>query len=777
VLAFVGCYQPVTYNPRDGGVDAGPSHDPVQSFALGDSFGCLVSTSGQLACWGRNIEHEVDVGSASIVPIPELRDGTWQRVAAGFQHACAIDSTNALTCWGLNTNGQLDGTVSQDSAPRVVTIDGETSWAAVSGGARHTCGIGTDGRLFCWGDNSSFALGSSDTKTTENEIAISGATGLLTDWTTIKAGQGNTCASSASTGLWCWGLNDDGQLGNGSVGSAGALASLPQPTGVLDVTSVGMTRTSTCAVTGSNALYCWGFAGNGDLGDAAAMNVATPAQSATPDWTSVDSSADQYLCGLRDNGSDGSGSGSGMYCWGFGFSGGFGDGNTYNATNMFQRVDGSGITAFAVGFNNDVTYAFAPNDQTDLIDADVTCALIGSALSCWGDNTFGELGDGTPTSASTPTPVIGLPPPSSNTLLAVAGISACAAVDGSVYCWGDNESGELVADSSVHLAGGLFGSAQRSGLDNVTAISAGLGHTCAAHDGGGLRCWGGNAALQLGGASSPTEVSNTAGPFVSVIASYDTTCATESSVGTVCFGLLSPLGGSAASPPTHSAALDSITALAFADAFSCMESSGSQVSCTGGNSLGQFGNGTTTSLGSGAFSTGGPIVSPVVAARTNSGLNFGEYMCGVTNGGVACWGANHQGELGEVPGDSNTGGPDESDKPVSIGSAGGNLTGCTAVSASNVVACAICDGGSNIYCWGGDQYGGVGDGNAQTTSPVAPTALPSGGDAWVQIGAGLSFTCATHHSGKVECWGRGFYGELGNGTATRLRPGQSFVDW
>jgi alpha-tubulin suppressor-like RCC1 family protein len=140
-------------------------------------------------------------------------DVDWTAISVGTGHACGIRSgASGVFCWGKNDKGQAgNGTVTDVLTPTVISSG--TSFTRVSAGDVHTCAIAA-GTLFCWGDNSSGLLGTGDTATHTAPFQI----GIGTTWTQIALGKTDTYGTQSGTPstFWDWGLNDQGQLGDGT---------------------------------------------------------------------------------------------------------------------------------------------------------------------------------------------------------------------------------------------------------------------------------------------------------------------------------------------------------------------------------------------------------------------------------------------------------------------------------------------------------------------------------------------------------------------------------
>jgi alpha-tubulin suppressor-like RCC1 family protein len=340
---------------------------------------------------------------------------------------------------------------------------------------------------------------------------------------------------------------------------------------------------------------------------------------------------------------------------------------------------------------------------------DHSCAIAtGGTVYCWGDNSNGQLGDGSTTNSSTPVEVSGL---SKAFAISAGHDSTCAlAIYGTVWCWGYNGDGDLgngtTTDSSVPV--------NIAGLSGATAIASGGDHSCALFTGGTVDCWGLNANGELG-------IGNNTGP--------------------------DSCGGSACSTaPVAVPGLSGVTAIAAGNQHSCALLAGGTVDCWGWNDDGQLGNGTTTDSASPVAVTG---LSGATAITTGY-----EHTCATlteNNNTVDCWGYNADGELGN-------GTTTNSSTPVAV-----SLGKPFAISAGLYHTCALALYGT-IFCWGYNGDGELGNGTTSSSSTPVEVGSISGVTA---IAAGGYHTCALLTGGSaVDCWGYNGYGELGNGTTT-----------
>ena len=334
---------------------------------------------------------------------------------------------------------------------------------------------------------------------------------------------------------------------------------------------------------------------------------------------------------------------------------------------------------------------------------DTTCAVVNGAALCWGYNSDGQVGNGTKgvTPISTPTQVQGLT--SGVQAIVTSGGHSCAIVGGGAFCWGNNDYGQLgnngSLDSPVPVAVSGLGS-------GVSAIAVGDLHSCAVHN-GAVKCWGAGGVGQLGTGAS---IFSSAVP---VQVAGLTSGATDVTTGRF-----------------QSCAIVSGAAL-----------------CWGQGDSGEMGNGTNTYVN----------LAPVAVSGYGSGvsvLSGGAYFtCGIQNAAAKCWGFGAQGRLGG--GNTNL-----SNVPQQVV---GLTSGVTAISAGNGNhGCGVANGGAQ--CWGANNAGQIGNPAAAggSNSPVAVQGLTSG---MLDVSAGGLHTCATTAT-QIYCWGSNTYGQLGNGNTT-----------
>lgn len=517
----------------------------------------------------------------------------------------------------------------------VVGLDGGVQ--AIAAGYSQTCALAIEGSVKCWGGN--------------NIIPVD-VTGLGSDVQTIATGWGHMCVITTSAGVKCWGANGDGQLGDGTTENKENPTNVVGLNSGIQAISIGGSydASHTCALTTAGGVKCWGYNGFNQLGDGTWTNKSAP----------VD------VTGL------------------------------------------SGLDAIAPGFYH-------------------TCVLTTvGAVKCWGENGNGQLGDNTWSRKNTPVYVVGLG--SGVSSITTGDKHTCALTTaGGIKCWGDNSSGQLGDGTTIWSRNRPVDVAGLgSGVQAITAGGGYDGHTCALTNAGGVKCWGSNVFGQLGdgmwiGKNSPVDVVGLGSGVVAIVAGDWHTCALTNGGGVKCWGRneKGELGNSLTSnqnrPYDVTGLSSGVAAIATGSEHTCALNNAGGVKCWGWNGFGQLGDDTwedkktpTNVLGLG---------NGVAAIAIGWG-----HTCALTSGGgVKCWGRNYNGQLG----DSTTG---SRGSPVDVV---GLSSGVEAIAAGVSHTCALTSGGGT-KCWGNNSSGQLGDGSAWRITPVdvmvqataTPTLVP-----------------------------------------------------
>ncbi len=365
----------------------------------------------------------------------------------------------ALGCSGDDSSGSGGATSSGGAAASSGAAGSTSGGAAGSGGMAGVGGVaGTSTGGFAGQGGSTNALGSA-----------------------VSVGLHHSCAILTSGAAKCWGLNLYGQVGNGKTHQA------PVPDSVsgleAGVAAISAGSSHTCALLTSGAVKCWGQNNHGQLGDGSKTQSPVPVDvKALVTGVTAISSGDHHACAVLTSGA--------LKCWGQNGQGQLGNGKKIDS---LTPVDVTGLTA-------DIAAVSAGSAHT--------CALVKSGgVKCWGNNFYGQLGNGSKTDSPVPVNVGGLT--ANVASISVGSNHACAvSASGGLECWGNSDRGQLGNGSKTG-----FAPVAVSGLtSNVAAAAAGLDNTCAILTSGAAKCWGRNDHGQLGNGSKadslvPADVS------------------------------------------------------------------------------------------------------------------------------------------------------------------------------------------------------------------------------------------------------------------------------
>lgn len=339
--------------------------------AAGRSHTCAVTTEGGVKCWGENSSGQLGNGTttASTSPVSVQGLSGVVAVSGSGNHTCALTGSGAVFCWGANESGQLgNGGPANSPVPVGVTEPG-SNVRAVNASVTHTCALTASRALWCWGDNGSGELGPGRTPTDHRPAQVTGLPGQPTD---VAAGNGFTCAVLTGRYAVCLGDNGDGQLG---LGDATPRATWEYVVGLPRISFVSAGDAHACTITHDAVIMCWGANFAGQLGvTKAARNAFTPmGVPGIGDTFTALSAGYRQTCAVSKNGV--------VTCWG---------GSTEAATEAGPAV-----------------VAGLPAAQSVSVGAFHACAMAGTEVWCWGQNTDGQLGDGTVLDRDLPTKVTG----------------------------------------------------------------------------------------------------------------------------------------------------------------------------------------------------------------------------------------------------------------------------------------------------------------------------------------------------------------------------------
>jgi alpha-tubulin suppressor-like RCC1 family protein len=387
--------------------------------AVGDATSCVLATGGTVECWGYDrhgetgsLRAETNCGSAGLTAVCNTQPTAVSippatAIAAGAGDVCALSGRGEVYCWGYNGEGELGtGHVAESAQP--LPVAGVKQARAVAVGGNGACALLANGTVDCWGDNNYGELGigtdrgpetcaSSACSRTPVRVALRGAVD-------IAAGGHHYCALLAEGQIECWGSNIAGELGNDTTG----VSSTPVPvTFISPARQLAAGQEHTCALLLGGTVDCWGGNAGGQLGIGTNKGPQTCTDPCSKRPVRVDTIDGQvaaiaaggdYTCALLTTGR--------VDCWGD------------NASVDLETPGTSGSASCQVpGSLRANTCSPSATPSPGIGDAVAigtgssnACALLKDAsVECWGDNTYGELGNGATTASGTPVRVNRLP--------------------------------------------------------------------------------------------------------------------------------------------------------------------------------------------------------------------------------------------------------------------------------------------------------------------------------------------------------------------------------
>jgi alpha-tubulin suppressor-like RCC1 family protein len=471
----------------------------VRSISVGDDHTCALTSAGGVRCWGNNDYGQLGDGTTSTRLTPPETDilvGV-QHIVAGSKHTCALTTSGGVRCWGR---------VGPKTQTQLVPPGNDlmTGVRAIAASASHTCAAMTTGGVRCWGDN--FLSGAAMRTRPMSRDILTGAQSIAVD--------GNySCALMQTGGGRCWGDNQYGQLGDGMTTSR----AIPPDNDVFTgAHTLALGGGQTCLVTTGGGLRCWGVTGVNTRTAEFSYTASPPADDELTGVAAIALGFDNRCALMTD---------SGVRCWGFNCGRGqLGDGTTLAHSSALDSGEViTGVQAIATSGEH-------------------VCALTATGgVRCWGNDAFGQLGDGT-FAVSDAVGHFRLAPPDSDVLSGVQAIGVgnahtCALTTaGGVRCWGDNSSGQL-GDGTAQMRPQP---PDRDVLTGVRSISVGDLHTCALTTTGGVRCWGSNISGQLGDGTTTDRVAppdcDVLKDVAAIAAGSHHTCALLNTGGVRCWG-------------------------------------------------------------------------------------------------------------------------------------------------------------------------------------------------------------------------------------------------
>lgn len=578
----------------------------VLSISGGTHHTCVKLSSSDMRCWGINTYGNLgdNTGTNRKLPV-QVKGPTGTGTLTGIDKlftgnavSCAIHPDQTASCWGFNDQGGV-GNNSYATQKVPTTLLGPSGTAALSGitqmmsspySSVQAALVGAQNQLYLWGAHLYGQLGNNTLgkpNAVANPATGSDGTGILTGVTHFAGGNSSSCALfSSDKQVRCWGYSYNEEIGR----NAPTLA-FPTPLAMKDATGtqnltgvsqVEMGGYTTCVLV-NGSVQCWGLSTSGSLGDNTTLSSLHPVQvSGLTTGISAITVGSAYGCAIRASDST-------LHCWGDNAYGQLGQNGTSDSKIPLQVKNTAGT-----GFLSGVTHVAAtPGYQT-------TCAIADGVPHCWGLNTSKQAGNNT-VSANVKLPNAVLDSTGTATLSGATAIAtengvACAIIGGAVYCWGSNGTGRLGNNTNGASSGVAL---QVQGLTTgVTQISIGTGQACALKDDGTAWCWGDNDYGQLGRGDfvdsiTPVQVQGLTGTPTQIMANADATCALVSG-GIQCWGRNAggslgtalPAGSHSATPVWISGAHTGATAMYHGRNY-CAKVDG-LIKCWGSNAYGRL---------------------------------------------------------------------------------------------------------------------------------------------------------------------------------------------
>ncbi|MDG1525023.1 MAG: hypothetical protein P8Q90_03015, partial [Candidatus Thalassarchaeaceae archaeon] len=390
---------------------------------------------------------------------PSESTGTAIGLEVGGKHSCAFASARDVKCWGNGSSGQLGIGNSLILGDEVDEMGHDLPFALLGSqfevhqlalSDTHSCAVNASGAVKCWGEITLLGIGFADSDGFGDGYIEMGdmlpyfslPTGRSVDM--IEAGGSHTCAVLDNNDLICWGENDAGQLGLGNTTHIGD-----------DADEIGDDFSTVSLPSGRTV-------------DALALGA-------------------DHTCALLDDAS--------IVCWGDNAYGQLGIGNT-NTIGDGAGEMGSSLSTVSLPSGRSASQITAGED--------VTCAILdNNDLICWGNNDYGQLGQGNTNDVNDPSGLSAISLGSSAQSVDAGVNSVCAVVSNAVKCWGRNTEGQLGLGDTNHRGDGIneMGTNLNTislGSGNIDQVEVGDAFACALKSGGEIKCWGSGQEGRLG---------------------------------------------------------------------------------------------------------------------------------------------------------------------------------------------------------------------------------------------------------------------------------------
>jgi len=727
--------------PEDmiGDLDWTDSMTSIDKVACGDDFTVGVVSGNSLLSWGANAYGQLGDGTTDGRVAPTIVTGcsggdyNWASAACGRYHTLAVKTDHTLWAWGENGSGQLGYDTTSDLDPYADTyskipqqVGTDNHWAAVAARMYHSAAVKSDGTLWTWGQNNYGQLGDGTLTFRFAPVQVTGCADGDTNWVAVACGAYHTIALKSDGTLWAFGLNDLGQLGDGTTSVRKSPVQVTGcPGGDANWASIACGDKHTVAIKTGGTIWAWGGNFNGSLGydTTGDLDLWSDVASRIPQKVGTDNRWATVQCGAAvtvARKSDGS-----LWAWGDDQYGELGQGTHDSAAHPVPA---------RVGTATDWLAGYSVGLQTIVAPASDGC------MWAWGRNDSGQLGDQTYAQRDAP---VRVPPLLGHDSLLrswgprlprVAGggaFSVALKSDSTLWAWGNNSAGELgngTTDTSVHATPSVS-----AAPTTWKAVACGYEHGAALRGDGSLWTWGADHSGQLGlgdttARAAPTQVTGCSGGdvnWVAVACGHDYTLA--------------------------------------------LKSDGSLWSW-GDNTYGQLGNG-------GHDSSAHPVPVRVGTGNSWTAIACGWYHAEAvrSDGTLWSWGYNSSGQLGD-------GTTTERDAPLQITGCPGGDANWVAVAAGEAFTLGLKSNGS-VWAWGSNGYGQLADGTTTSHSSPALITCINGDTDWVTVACGATFAAGLKSDGTLWVWGCGTHGQMADGstgshnTPVQVSIGSFDNDW
>ncbi len=330
-------------------------------------------------------------------------DSAYGKLSSNNYHSCFINTSGALYCWGSNNDGQLGTGTTEAENPYPTRVGNDNDWERVATGVNHTCGIKTNGTLYCWGSNNAGQLGNGTNEPHYQPEKV----GNDSNWRDMALGSSNTCAIKTDGSTYCWGNN---YLVETEYNKS------PERVGTdNDWTQISSGTSHFCAIKSNGSIYCWGYGGHGQFGTGSNEHgVEIPTLAVSENRWKYLSSANYHSCAINSH--------DNLFCTGENLGGALGTGD-YEKSNRYLKVD----TA-----KNPIIVETGFNRISAMIDID-------EKMHYWGNTKFVDETDGT-----TPNRPIPFEENRRASLITIGYYHGCfITAEGELYCWGKNDYGQI----------------------------------------------------------------------------------------------------------------------------------------------------------------------------------------------------------------------------------------------------------------------------------------------------------------------------------------------